>query len=70
MAQAGTHAYAIPGEHDNNRQAMTEPGVEFVIDRLQAYLATTETGREPEAPGPAAADTPAAARGAAAAHAR
>jgi amino acid adenylation domain-containing protein len=70
LAQGGTHAFAIPGEHDNNRQAMTEPGVEFVSDRLREYLATTETDGDPEAPGPAAVEAAPAAIATAEAHTR
>ena len=32
------HTYAVPGEHDNNRQAMMEPFVGFVSDRLQEHI--------------------------------
>jgi amino acid adenylation domain-containing protein len=38
LAAEGIRSYAVPGEHDNNRQVMTEPGVLFVCDRLRAYL--------------------------------
>jgi len=31
-------SYAVPGEHDNNRQVMQEPAVGFVAERLQEYL--------------------------------
>jgi amino acid adenylation domain-containing protein len=30
--------YAVPGNHDNNRQAMVEPYVAFVSERLKAHL--------------------------------
>jgi hypothetical protein len=43
LAAGGIRSYAIPGEQRDNRQAMMEPGVEFVTDRLQEYLA--ENGR-------------------------
>ena len=35
---AQVHSYAIPVEHDNNRQAMSEPGVDFVGEQLRDYL--------------------------------
>ena len=30
--------YVVPGSHDNNRQAMAEPSVAFIGERLQAHL--------------------------------
>jgi amino acid adenylation domain-containing protein len=42
LAATGVRSFAVPGEHDNNRQAMTEPGVRFVSDRLQDYLSDRE----------------------------
>ena len=39
LASGEICAYAVPGSHDNNRQAMMEPYVAFVSERLQAYLA-------------------------------
>jgi amino acid adenylation domain-containing protein len=36
-------AFAVPGDHDNNRQAMMEPYVEFVSERLREYLGRTES---------------------------
>ena len=36
--RGGIRTSACPGEHDNNRQAMMEPAVGFVADRLQEYL--------------------------------
>ncbi len=38
LAQGGIRAHAVPGQHDNNRQAMMEPYVEFVSERLEEYL--------------------------------
>ena len=32
------HTYGVPGEHDNNRQLMIEPFVDFVAERLQDHL--------------------------------
>jgi amino acid adenylation domain-containing protein len=40
--ERGVIAHRIPGEHDNNRQAMSEPGVDFVSDRLADYVAQTD----------------------------
>jgi amino acid adenylation domain-containing protein len=37
-AGGAIRTYAVPGEHDNNRQAMMEPAVAFVGDRLQEHL--------------------------------
>jgi thioesterase domain-containing protein/acyl carrier protein len=44
LAAAGIQSYAVPGDHDNNRQAMHEPAVEFVAERLDEYLAATGAG--------------------------
>jgi hypothetical protein len=38
LAKGGIEAFAVPGEHDSNRQAMMEPAVEFVAERLQDRL--------------------------------
>jgi amino acid adenylation domain-containing protein len=38
LATGGVDAFAVPGEHDSNRQAMMEPAVEFVAARLQDRL--------------------------------
>jgi hypothetical protein len=38
LASRGIRSYAVPGEHDNNRQAMREPAVGFISDRLRDYL--------------------------------
>jgi amino acid adenylation domain-containing protein len=38
LAKGGIRAYAVPGNHDNNRQAMSEPFVAFISERLQAHL--------------------------------
>jgi amino acid adenylation domain-containing protein len=47
LAAAGIRSYAVPGEHDNNRQAMMEPGVEFVGEQLREYLADREADSTP-----------------------
>jgi amino acid adenylation domain-containing protein len=51
LARGGIRSYAVPGEHDNNRQAMMEPGVQFVSDRLCEHFA----GHEAVSPAVAAA---------------
>jgi amino acid adenylation domain-containing protein len=38
LATGGVDTFAVPGEHDSNRQAMMEPAVEFVASRLQDRL--------------------------------
>jgi amino acid adenylation domain-containing protein len=38
LAGGGVHTYVVPGEHDNNRQAMMEPAVGFVAERIEEYL--------------------------------
>ena len=38
LATGEIRAYAVPGNHDNNRQAMAEPYVAFISERLQAHL--------------------------------
>ena len=38
LALGGVTAYAVPGDHTNNRQVMMEPHAEFVRDRLLEYL--------------------------------
>jgi len=40
-------SYAVPGEHDNNRQAMMEPAVQFVRERVQECLSGDLTGSSP-----------------------
>jgi hypothetical protein len=43
LAAGEIQAFAVPGDHDNNRQAMMEPYVEFVSERLREYLGRTES---------------------------
>jgi amino acid adenylation domain-containing protein len=43
LAAGGIQTHGVPGEHDNNRQAMMEPFVVFVAERLDEYL-TARTG--------------------------
>jgi hypothetical protein len=38
LARGGIATYAVPGHHDNNRDAMREPHVAYVAERLRAYL--------------------------------
>jgi amino acid adenylation domain-containing protein len=45
FAAGGLRSYGVPGEHDSNRQAMMEPAVGFVSEKLQAYLDEVESGR-------------------------
>ncbi len=44
LAAAGVQTHAVPGQHDNNRQAMMEPAVGFVAERLEEYLRRVESG--------------------------
>ena len=47
LAQGEVQTFAVPGDHDNNRQAMMEPYVEFVSERLSEYLGRREGESEP-----------------------
>jgi thioesterase domain-containing protein len=47
LAAGGIQTHGVPGKHDNNRQAMMEPYVAFVAERLEEYLAA----HAPAAPG-------------------
>jgi len=38
LAERGIITYAVPGEHKGNRDAMHEPGVVFVHERIREYL--------------------------------
>lgn len=38
LASQGVRTFAVPGEHDNNRQAMHEPAVRFVAQRVEEHL--------------------------------
>jgi amino acid adenylation domain-containing protein len=38
LGAAGVRTYAVPGQHENNRQAMMEPTVGFVAERIEEYL--------------------------------
>ena len=38
LAQGAIRTFAVPGEHDNNRQAMKGDGASFMAARLRAYL--------------------------------
>jgi thioesterase domain-containing protein len=40
LADQGVRTFAVPGEHDNNRQAMQEPGASFLAAHLEEYLAS------------------------------
>jgi thioesterase domain-containing protein/acyl carrier protein len=39
LAEGGIEVFAIPGEHDHNRQLMNEPYVDVVRDHLREHLA-------------------------------
>ncbi len=41
LVRGEIHTYAVPGDHRNNRQALVEPYVGFVSERLQAHLGQT-----------------------------
>jgi amino acid adenylation domain-containing protein len=47
LATGGIRSHAVPGEHDNNRQAMMEPAVEFVSDQLREYFRDHRAGSPP-----------------------
>jgi hypothetical protein len=38
LATGEIRAYAVPGHHHNNRQAMADPYVAFISERLQAHV--------------------------------
>jgi amino acid adenylation domain-containing protein len=38
LAQEGIQSFAVPGEHDENRDAMKEPNVGFIAEKLEEYL--------------------------------
>ncbi|HEV7163178.1 MAG TPA: thioesterase domain-containing protein, partial [Solirubrobacteraceae bacterium] len=38
LAQGGVRTYAVPGEQNNNRDVMKEPGVQFVAEEIERYL--------------------------------
>jgi hypothetical protein len=42
LAQGGVEAMAVPGEHKNNRDAMNEPAVGFVDQRIEGYPSRAE----------------------------
>jgi amino acid adenylation domain-containing protein len=56
LAERGIESHAVPGEHTDNRQAMHEPHVQFVRDRLLEYLARDREPRQPAAASVPAAD--------------
>jgi thioesterase domain-containing protein len=39
VAEQPVRTFAVPGEHDNNRKAMQDPGASFLAARLEDYLA-------------------------------
>ena len=50
LAAGGIRAFAVPGDHDNNRQAMMEPFVGFVSDRTSEYLRDAAPAQAAAAP--------------------
>jgi amino acid adenylation domain-containing protein len=38
LAEGGVRTYAVPGEQNNNRDVMKEPGVQFVAEEIERYL--------------------------------
>ncbi len=38
LAAGGLKTFEVPGEHTNNRDAMKEPAVQFVAERIEEYL--------------------------------
>jgi aspartate racemase len=38
LAKGGIQVFAIPGEHNDNRDAMREPAVQFIAERIEQYL--------------------------------
>jgi thioesterase domain-containing protein len=38
LAQGGLRTIAVPGEQNNNRDVMKEPGVQFVAESIERYL--------------------------------
>jgi amino acid adenylation domain-containing protein len=51
LATQGVRTFGVPGEHDNNRQAMMEPAVAFVADTLDEYLRGTRSAVGAAEPG-------------------
>jgi amino acid adenylation domain-containing protein len=55
LTQRGIESYEVPGMHTDNRQAMAEPHVAFVSERLQIHLDHARRTAAPEPESPAAA---------------
>jgi hypothetical protein len=47
LANAGIATWAVPGKHTGNRDAMAEPSVAFISDRLPEYLEQTAADGRP-----------------------
>jgi amino acid adenylation domain-containing protein len=45
----GTRTFAVPGEHNNNREAMKEPAVQYVAEWIEDYLGDLESTPRTEA---------------------
>jgi aspartate racemase len=52
LAAGGIRSFGVPGVHDGNREAMMEPAVGFVSDRLEEYLSGSGAGRLEEVRAP------------------
>jgi hypothetical protein len=50
LAAGGICSYAVPGEHENNRQAMMEPAVQFVGERLREHLSNRQNASSADTP--------------------
>jgi amino acid adenylation domain-containing protein len=49
LAAGGIETFAVPGEHNNTREAMKEPAVPFVAERIDEHLRGLTTGPHAEA---------------------
>jgi amino acid adenylation domain-containing protein len=49
LAAGPLQTFGVPGEHQNNRQAMAEPAVSFIADHLERYLERHADAGAPEA---------------------
>ena len=51
LAQGGIQTVAVPGEQNNNRDVMKEPGVQFVAESIEEYLGAVMPAAHAEAAG-------------------
>ncbi len=49
FATGGVRTFAVPGEHNNNREAMKEPAVQYVAEWIEDYLGDLEATPRAEA---------------------